>query len=142
MRYLAAREHSRAELEAKLRSHETEEGELARVLDELTAKGFISEARVVETVLRRRAGNLGNSRVLQELRQKGISPEALAEAEENLRATELDRAREAWRKKFRTPATTPAERARQMRFLATRGFSGDIVRRVMRGDFDEIEDVD
>ncbi len=137
LRYLAAREHSRVELERKLSSHESEPGELARVLDDLAAKGFINEARVVESVLHRRAGRLGNGRVLQELRQKGISTEALAEAEENLRATEFERAGEVWRRKFGTSATEPAERARQMRFMAARGFSAEVVRRVMRGDFDD-----
>ena len=142
LRYLAAREHSRAELERKLGSHESEPGELSRVLDELTAKGFISEARVVESVLHRRAANLGNARVIQELRNKGIGTEALADAAEHLRASELERAREVWRKKFGangegegTP--DPAERARQMRFLAARGFSSEVVRRVMRGGFED-----
>ncbi|MBY4598076.1 recombination regulator RecX [bacterium BD-1] len=142
LRYLAAREHSRAELERKLSSHESEPGELARVLDELTAKGFISEARVVESVLHRRAANLGNARVIQELRSKGIGPEALADAAEHLRASELERAREVWRKKFGAKGegdgpADPAERARQMRFLAARGFSAEVVRRVMRGGFDD-----
>lgn len=110
------------------------------MLDELAAKGFISEARVVESVLHRRAGRLGAGRVLQELRDKGIGSEALAEAAENLRATELERAREVWRKKFGatvSEAVEPAERARQMRFLAARGFSAEVVRRVIRGDSDD-----
>ncbi|MGB3070974.1 MAG: recombination regulator RecX [Ottowia sp.] len=141
LRYLAAREHSRAELERKLSSHESEPGEMARVLDELAAKGFINEERVVESVLHRRAGRLGAGRVMQELRSKGIGAEALAEAAESLRATELDRAREVWRKKFGATAGSPiepAERARQMRFLAARGFSAEVVRRVVRGDFDDL----
>ena len=154
LRYLAAREHSRAELERKLASHESEPGELARALDELAAKGFISETRVMESVLHRRASKLGAGRVMQELRQKGLGDEALAEAADRLRSTELDRAREVWRKKFgghrgskgssqeddpgrSEGALGPAERARQMRFLAARGFSGDVVRRVVDGSFDE-----
>ena len=133
--YLAAREHSRAELERKLSGHEEEPGELARVLDELTAKGFISEVRVVESVINRRASKLGTGRVMQELRGKGIGADALAEAAENLRATEFARACEVWRKKFgaRTEnLSEPAERARQMRFLGARGFSGEVVQRVIR----------
>lgn len=141
LRYLAAREHSRTELERKLSSHESEPGELARVLDELAAKGFINEARVVESVIHRRAGRLGAGRVMQELRGKGIGAEALAEAEEGLRATEFERAYEVWRKKFGATAGNllePAERARQMRFLAARGFSAEVVRRVMRSDSDDL----
>ena len=65
LRYLAAREHSRAELECKLAAHEEEPGQLARVLDDLQAKDFISDSRVVESVINRRAGKLGAARVRQ-----------------------------------------------------------------------------
>ena len=83
LRYLAAREHSRAELQAKLARHvtcEDEPGALTRVLDELAAKGFINEARVTESLLHRRAGRLGQARVLQELRAKGLPDEIMADA--------------------------------------------------------------
>lgn len=136
LRLLAGREHSRAELEKKLASHESEPGELQRALDELQAKGFINEQRVVESVLHRRAARLGAGRVKQELQAKGISPEAVACAVEHLRGTEAERAREVWSKKFGEPATDAAGRAKQMRFLVTRGFSADVVRRVVRGEDD------
>ena len=120
LKLLAAREHSRSELEKKLASHEEAPGELAQALDELQAKGFISEQRVVESVLHRRAARLGTGRVKQELQAKGISAEAMAEAVETLRHTEVERAREVWRKKFGEPAADAAGRAKQMRFLAAR----------------------
>ena len=77
LRLLAGREHSRAELEKKLAPHETEPGELRRALDELQAKGFISDQRVVESVIHRRAARLGAGRVRQELQAKGIGAEAI-----------------------------------------------------------------
>ena len=97
LRLLAGREHSRAELEKKLATHEETPGELQRALDELQAKGFISEQRVVESLIHRRAARLGAGRVKQELQAKGISAEAVAEAVDRLRGTETDRAREVWR---------------------------------------------
>lgn len=133
LRLLAGREHSRAELEKKLAAHETEEGELQQALDELEAKGFINEQRVVDSVLHRRAARLGAGRVKQELQAKGISAEAVAEAVEALRATEVARAREVWRKKFGEAAADAAGRARQMRFLASRGFGTEAIRRVVTG---------
>ncbi len=66
LRYLAAREHSRAELERKLASHAESPEQLAQVLDELQAKDFISEARVVESVINRRAQRFGAARIRQE----------------------------------------------------------------------------
>jgi len=134
LKLLAAREHSRPELERKLAPHEEAPGELAQVLDELQAKGFISEQRVVESVLHRRASRLGASRVKQELQAKGVGAEAVAEAVDQLRATEVERARAVWRKKFGEPATDAAGRAKQMRFLASRGFGAEAIRRVVAGE--------
>ena len=133
LRLLSQREHSRLELERKLAAHETEPGELARALDELQARGFISEARVLESVLHQRAAKLGATRIRQELARKGLSGEAVAQALEGLRSTELARAREVWARKFGAPAAEPKERARQIRFLVARGFAPEVVRRVVQG---------
>lgn len=131
LRYLAAREHSRAELERKLRPHEETPGQLAQVLDDLQAKDFISEARVVESVIHRRAARFGAARIKYELLNKGLGAEVVSEAVARLKSSELDRAREIWRKKFDGPAADAAARAKQMRFLAARGFGGDVIRRVV-----------
>src|SRR5574343_1302803 len=133
LRLLSQREHSRQELERKLAAHETEPGTLTKALDELQAKGFISEARVVESVIHRRASKLGTARVKQELQSKGLSAEAMGEALEQLRSTELARAREVWARKFGEPALDPKEKARQIRFLVSRGFAAEVVRRVVQG---------
>jgi regulatory protein len=133
LRLLSQREHSRLELERKLAEHETEPGQLAKALDELQARGFISEARVVESVIHRRAGKLGTARVKQELAAKGLNGEAVAEALDALRSTELERAREVWGRKFGEAATEPKEKARQIRFLVSRGFAAEVVRKVVQG---------
>lgn len=137
LRLLAGREHSRAELERKLSAHETAPGELAAALDALQAKGFINDARVVQSVVHRRAERLGTQRVRSELQAKGLAPELVAQAVDELRGTEAERAREVWRRKFGEAARDPRERAKQMRFLAARGFSGEVIRRVvMQGAVD------
>jgi regulatory protein len=138
LRLLGGREHSRAELERKLAKYEEEEGQLARVLDELQAKGFISEERVVESVLHRRAARLGAGRIRQELQAKGLGGEVVAQAMQQLRATELARARDVWRRRFGAPPQDAAERGKQARFLAARGFAGDVIQRVLgRGGEDD-----
>ena len=133
LRYLAAREHSRAELLRKLAPHAQERSEIEQVLDDLQAKGFLSEERVAASVLRQRAARLGDRRLRQELHTKGLDAQTVAQALELLRGTEPARAREVWQRKFGQPATDPAGRARQMRFLLTRGFAMDVVRRVVQG---------
>ena len=133
LRLLSGREHSRAELERKLKPYEEEPGALAAVLDKLQAKDFINEGRVIESVLHRRSAKLGTQRIKQELQAKGLEPEAVAQALEQLRGSEVERAREVWRKKFGTPPEDAAERGKQMRFLASRGFGGDTIHKVVSG---------
>ncbi|MDN4589868.1 recombination regulator RecX [Xenophilus aerolatus] len=137
LRLLSQREHSRAELERKLARHEEEPGTLARALDELAAKDFISEARVVQSVLHQRAPRLGAARVRQELQAKGIAPDAVAEAVSSLQATELERARALWQRRFDAPPSDAKERARQARFLLARGFAGATVAKVLRTGADD-----
>lgn len=134
LRLLGAREHSRAELQRKLAPHEEEPGQLARILDDLQAKGFIDEGRVVDSVLHRRAPRLGAARVKQELQSKGLPPPLIADAVATLRGTELQRAREVWQRRFGALPADGRERARQARFLLARGFGGDVVQRVLAGD--------
>ncbi|MEJ8821852.1 recombination regulator RecX [Variovorax humicola] len=136
LRLLSQREHSRAELERKLSRHEVEPGSLSRALDELAAKDFISEARVVQSVLNQRASRVGAARVKQELAHKGIAPEAIAEAVASLRDTELPRALEVWRRRFGTLPVDAAERTRQARFLLARGFSADVVAKTLKSSAD------
>lgn len=131
LRCLAQREHSRTELERKLAAHAESPEQLAQVLDELQAKDFISEARVVESVINRRAARFGAARIRHELQGKGLPAEAVAEAVSSLKATEVDRAREVWRRKFGEAAVDAAARGKQMRFLAARGFGSDAIRRVV-----------
>ena len=137
LRLLSAREHSRAELERKLIRFEEVPGTLAQALDELQAKHFIDEQRVLDSVVHRRAAKLGAARIQRELQGKGLAPQAVADAVSHLRATELMRAREVWRKRFGEPAIDLQTRARQMRFLASRGFGGEVIRRVVAGADEE-----
>ena len=131
LRYLAGREHSRAELVRKLAPHEEEPGQIERVLDDLQAKDFISEARVVASVINRRAASLGGARLRQELQAKGIDAQRVRDAVEQLKDTELERAQAVWRKRFGEAALDTKQWARQVRFLMARGFSADVVRSVV-----------
>jgi len=133
LRLLSSREYSRLELERKLMPFEAEPGSLAAALDDLQTKGFISEQRVLESVVNRRSAKLGAARIKQELQGKGLDPLAVADAMAGLRTTELARAREVWLKKFGHPPEDAAQRARQMRFLASRGFGGNTIRHVVAG---------
>ena len=137
LRLLAQREHSRVELERKLAIYEEAPGQLAATLDELQAKDFISETRVVDSVLNRRSSRFGAARIKHELQEKGLASEAVAAAVKTLKASEFERARELWLKKFGEPPLDAAERNKQMRFLAGRGFSSDAIRHALKAGSDD-----
>jgi len=131
LRLLSQREHSRKELEQKLKPHEETPGELAEALDFLAAKDFINEKRVVESVVNRRSTKLGAARVRQELMAKGLPADDIADAVQAMRGTEFERALVVWRKKFGAPPSDASERGKQVRFLVSRGFAAEVVRRVV-----------
>ena len=139
LRYLAQRDHSRQELERKLarRVDDTEQAsaqqQIARALDELTAAGLLSESRAAASVLRSQGQRYGVRRLKQTLQSKGLDAELISTTLQQAHSTELERAREVWRRRFGTPPASAAERARQMRFMAGRGFEGDVIRRVVQG---------
>jgi regulatory protein len=142
LKYLAAREHSRVELTRKLSPHAESAEQLGHLLDELEAKGLLSAQRFADAVLHRKAARFGAARVQAELAQHQLPDEIAREAVQSLRQTEFERAQALWLRRFGgLPADLP-ERARQMRFLAGRGFSGEVVRRVLKGEgLDESDDL-
>ncbi len=107
--------------------------EVEQLLQWLQQRAYLSEARLVESRINARAARYGNLRIQQELRQLGVAPDEAQQA--RLKESELERARDVWQRKFGGQAPVDAaSRARQMRFLAARGFSSEVVRRVLRGE--------
>jgi regulatory protein len=135
MNYLARREHSRAELARKLAPH-AEADEIEALLGQLERDQLLSNTRYVEMLAHARAGKHGSLRLKADLRDKGVTEGDMREALETAREQDLDAARMVWLKKFGAAPANAAERARQYRFLASRGFPIDIIRRVIGGDDD------
>ena len=132
LRLLARRDYTRHELERKLEPHVEDPAALQALLDDFTARGWLSESRAIEQLVHARRGRFGTARIRQALIERGVSAEGMAPALENLKASELEAARAVWSRKFKSPPTTPAERAKHVRFLQYRGFSLDIAMRVIR----------
>lgn len=110
--------------------------ELAALLDTLEREGWLSDARFAESVVNRRASRMGANRIVSELRRHAVDDALVESVGAKLRETELSRAQAVWQKKFGQVAQTPAERAKQARFLAMRGFSSSIISKVLKGDDD------
>jgi regulatory protein len=139
LRYLAQREHSRAELQRKLARFVEDTPEhsaqtlIGAALDELAAHDLLSDSRTAESVLRSQGQRYGSRRLQQTLQAKGLDAELVAGTLAQARSTELQRARSVWQRRFGQAATSAPERAKQMRFLAGRGFGGDVIRQVVQG---------
>lgn len=138
---LSRREHSRVELARKLAPHAdpNDTTQLQKLLDELERNNWLSNERFAQSLVHRRAGGRGAALVLQELRQHGLDDEQLTDIRQQLQSTEIQRATEAWQKKFGRPPVDAKDRARQLRFLASRGFSSRCLREILaqHNDHDE-----
>ena len=138
LRLLARREYARAELARKLSPHAESCAALEALLDDLSARRLLSDERYVEMRLNARGARFGNARLACELRAQGVSEDLVASA---LAASddELTRARQVWQRKYgdKSDVLDATERARQTRFLLSRGFSGETIRRIFRGDFED-----
>ncbi len=130
--YLARREHSRLELERKLKPHAQTSEELSSLLDTLEQRGFLSAERMLEQVIHMRKSKFGSQRIVHELREKGIAENLIAAALPNIKETEQENAREVWWKKFGAIPADAKELGRQMRFLMGRGFTAEVIHKVLR----------
>ncbi|VCU69285.1 Regulatory protein RecX [Pigmentiphaga humi] len=140
--YLSRREHSRLELGRKL-ARFGEEEEVRAVLDTLEKEGWLSTERYAQSVVHRLAAKQGTVRIMYELRQHGVADAQIADLRSDLEATELARAREVWRKRFGELPADAAQRAKQLRFLMSRGFGQATIKQVLRGtDLDDPGDSD
>ena len=133
IKLLARREHSRAELARKLAALGTRE-EIDAVLAALSESGILSDARFAAAYVRTHAERFGAARLRQTLHQKGIASD-LVEAQlvgNPETPDELARARVVWTKKFSATPDSAKEWARQARFLQSRGFATDIIRKLLK----------
>lgn len=135
--YLSRREHARNELARKLQPYADDPDEISRVLDALESEGWLSTERFAQSLVHRRAARQGTARIIQELRQHGVADEQVAQLRDDLRATEYQRALEVWRKRFTAKPVDRADYARQARFLASRGFAHEAIRRVLGDERDD-----
>ena len=128
LRHLVRREHSGAELTCKLAPHAESSAAVDEVLDLLLSKNQQSDQRYAEERVRVLSRKYGAARIRDDLRAKGIAEDIVA----SVRAQgELERAQAILERKYRVPASTPEERARRARFLQGRGFSLEVIRRLL-----------
>jgi regulatory protein len=150
LRLLSLREYSRKGLAAKLAESEIrwakkQESEnvdespqsmalnIEAVLDDFEARGWLSNERFAEALVRRKSERYGVRKIADELERAGIDPKQKAQLLGTLKESEFQRAHELWAKKFGEIARDQKERAKQYRFLVSKGFGLDVVAKVIAG---------
>lgn len=140
MRLLARREHSRVELGRKLAAYAEDCAEVEALLDELQKRGWLSDERYAGQMVQVRRGKFGSVRIAHELREKGVDEALIAGTLSGLKESELDAARAVWAKKFGELPVDAKERAKQIRFLMSRGFGQEVIWQVLRWGEEKIHD--
>jgi regulatory protein len=130
---LARREYSRAELATRLAAGGAARDEIDPVLDELERAGYLSDARFAAAVVRQKSGGYAKRAIAHALREKGVPATAVKEALAVLdSADEFAQALALWQRRFGKPPADEREKARQVRFLLSRGYAAGVVMRVLR----------
>ena len=134
LEYLGKREYSYAELGQKLKVYleEDEDAEVINaILEDFKSRGWLSDKRFTEQIVHARQAKFGVAKIAHELREKGVSQELIEVAVEQVTGNELNNAKEIWRKKFKTSPASREEWAKQARFLQSRGFGFDTIKKIL-----------
>jgi regulatory protein len=131
LEYLGKREYSYTELGQKLKAYAEEGDDVTALLDDFKQRGWISDARFTEQIVHARQAKFGSARIAHELREKGVADHLIQDAIEQVKDHELDNATEVWRKKFKSAPKNREEWAKQARFLQSRGFGFDLIKKVL-----------
>ena len=149
LRLLSLREYSRKGLASKLaesearweklggeQTNQTSESRVSQieaVLDDFEARGWLSDERFAEALVRRRSERYGMRKIQDELERAGVDSRETAKLLGALKETEFQRAYDLWVRKYGQQAQDQKERARQYRFLASKGFGSEVVAKVVGG---------
>ena len=141
LRYLSRREHSRQELRKKLLPYAESDIELDELMTKLEAQSWLSDERFAESLVRRKSERYGSLKIVEELKQQGIEGDSLFEIKERLKVSDAMRAWELWQRKFDSTITKdPKEKAKQMRYLVSKGFPLSVVIKIIDGRFSPTEE--
>jgi len=146
LRLLSVREYSRKGLAAKLaeseakcggepaeQTSESKDSQIQAVLDDFEARGWLSDERFAEALVRRRSERYGMRKIVDELERAGVDSKESARVVGALKETEFQRAYDLWLRKYGVKALDQRERARQYRFLASKGFGSEVVAKIIGG---------
>ena len=128
LRFLTRREHSRAELASKLAPHAESPQALQALLDDLAQRKQLSDERYAETRTHWLSRKFGAAKIRQDLKEHGVADAVIARVSAD---GDLEKASAILARKYRAPVSTREEKAKRARFLQSRGFSYEIIRKLL-----------
>ena len=130
---LARREYARAELEHKLIGKGWERSEVRTTLDELVAQGYLSDARYAHALVAQKTGRYSQRGIAAELKTKGVGAQEIAAALSQANLDDDAALAALWERRYGRAPADEREKARQVRFLQSRGFALSAILKLLRG---------
>ena len=132
VRLLARREYARDELEQRLIARGASRDEVAAVLDDLSSQGLLSNERFAHALVAQKSGSYSRRSIRGELKRKGVSGDAIENAIGDAPIEDDAAMLALWQRRFGTPPANDREKARQIRFLQSRGFELAAIFKLLR----------
>ena len=130
--HLARRDYGRVELRAKLLATGAEADEVDAVLDALVAQGYLSDVRFAQAVVRQKTGQYSRRAIAESLKAKGVPGEATTAALDAAPPDDDATMVALWQRRFGKAPADDREKARQVRFLQSRGFGLSAIFKLLR----------
>jgi len=129
--FLARREYGYKELYNRLSKYSDNLYQVKLVIDGLVSQGYLSEERFVKSYLNSKSNKFGPRKIRYDLLQKQVDESLINQAIQTLYPDEYKAAHQVWLRKYGARAVEASERAKQIRFLLSRGFSYDVVMKIV-----------
>ena len=140
--YLGKRDYSRAELRKKILVYsetlEITKDNLELVLDELEKKEWLSDIRFSEQFVLTKKRKFGTRKIAHELKLRGVEELIINRVLKDIKDDEFFLAKQIWEKKFNQIPITINEKAKQIRFMQSRGIEVSIIHKILSGKSPEL----
>ena len=140
--YLGKRDYSRVELGRKILTYSESLGidkvDLELVLNELEEKDWLSDDRFSEQFVLSKKRKFGARKIAHELKLRGVNESIISRVLRDIKDDEFLLAKKIWEKKFNQIPITIDEKAKQIRFMQSRGIEVAIIHQILSGKSPEL----
>jgi regulatory protein len=114
--------------------------EIKSILDDLEQKDWLSDQRFTEQFVFSKKRKFGMRRIARELNLHGVDELIINKAISAIKEEEFLLAKQIWKKKYNQLPDTIEEKAKQIRFMQSRGIEISTILQILSGKSPEIYD--